>query len=73
MKSLVDLSLPHNRQMKNGQLSVVRKGDDWKDYMIGAENARNTSPHFLQKTIMVDNPDDPASTAIAFQKFEQYE
>ena len=71
MKTLVDLSLPHNRQVKDGKVTVKRKGDDWVDYMIGAENARNNSPFFLQKTVMVDNPEDPASVAIAYQQFEQ--
>jgi len=68
----VDLSVPHNRRVKNGKIEVTRKGDDWIDYMVGAENARNNAPFFLQKTIIVENPEDPASVAIAYQKFEKF-
>jgi hypothetical protein len=50
---------------------IKRKGDDWRDYMIGCEASNNNAPQFLNKTIMVENPDDPASVAIAFQKFDK--
>jgi len=73
MNSFVDLSMPHNRRIKDGKVEVVRKGDDWEDYMIGAENARNNVPLFMQKTVMVEDPDDPASVALAFQKFENFQ
>ncbi|CBY24273.1 unnamed protein product [Oikopleura dioica] len=69
----IDLSMPHNRQIKDGKLIVKRKGDDWNDYTFGAENAQNTDPLFLSKTVMVDNPEDPASVAMALQKFEQFQ